>query len=363
MSRPTLPSRFTVTITPGTLVGLLLIAALGFALWKIGNTILVILAAVVLAAFIESLSKVLMRRLYLPRIPAVIIVYILTAGVIALLIFFFNKTLISELGGFAQFAQKTPLLESFQNLAGSSSQEGALDIFQKLRASFEGGSGQLASTVQAAFGGLINLLLVIVISFYLSIEDRGVEQFLRAVTPLQHEEYIISIWRRTEYKIGAWFKGQLLQAVILAALTYLGLFIIDTPFPFALSLLAGVLGLIPFGILLAGLVAVVVGYLGGGLHMGLLVLLLYAILQQFENYVLQPLIINRATGVPPLVVLLSVVIGVALIGFMGLILAIPAAVVIMELLRDYEEKKRIEMALVNSALDTGVEEENTENPL
>ena len=73
--------------------------------------------------------------------------------------------------------------------------------------------------------------------------------------------------------------------------------------------------------------------------MALFVGCLFFIIQQFENYLLQPLIIQRATGVPSIVVLLSLVFGLKLFGFLGLFLSIPFAVVVLEILSDYEKIK------------------------
>jgi predicted PurR-regulated permease PerM len=79
--------------------------------------------------------------------------------------------------------------------------------------------------------------------------------------------------------------------------------------------------------------------------MMLFVIALYAGLQQIENYILQPLLIKKVTGVPSLVVLLSVIIGVKLLGFLGLILAIPLAVLILEIIHDNEARKKREIVV------------------
>lgn len=337
---------FSITITPKSIVTIFVAILFGLALWKISNIILVILTAVVLASFVESISIGLIRRLRLPRIVAVMGVYILVLGIFGALIALLVPTFTKEIGDLSLIAGSggTGIGGIFDTLKTvGSNTTSPFDLVNQLQGSFGELSGEVVATLQSAFGGIVNVVLVVVISFYLAIEERGVSQFLRAVTPLQYEEYVISVWQRTEYKIGAWFRGQLLQAVILAALTYLGLWVLGVPYALMLSVLAAVLGMIPFGIVLAGIVALFVAYTAGGFQLLLFTFIWYTVLQQVENYILQPVIINRATGLPPLVVLLSVVIGVGLLGFLGLILAIPVAVVFMELIRDYEADKKEEI--------------------
>jgi predicted PurR-regulated permease PerM len=97
--------------------------------------------------------------------------------------------------------------------------------------------------------------------------------------------------------------------------------------------------LIPFGIILAAIPAISFGYLDGGFTMGFLVAGFYLIVQQFENYLIAPLVVQKVTGVSPLIVILAVLVGTQLAGFWGLILAIPVAVVLMEFASDVENKK------------------------
>jgi predicted PurR-regulated permease PerM len=97
--------------------------------------------------------------------------------------------------------------------------------------------------------------------------------------------------------------------------------------------------LVPFGIFIAVVPVILFGFLDGGVMMALLSFVLYFVLHQFENYLIYPLIIKKVIGISPLVVILSIIIGVELAGFLGVILAIPAAVCLLEFLDDLEKKK------------------------
>jgi predicted PurR-regulated permease PerM len=120
---------------------------------------------------------------------------------------------------------------------------------------------------------------------------------------------------------------------------YIGLLIIGVPNALVLALVAGFFELIPFGLILAIVPAVSFAYLHGGISLALIVCGFYLIVQQFENYFIQPLVVRRVIGISPLVVILSLLIGAKLAGFWGLVLAMPIAVALMEYLSDVEKKK------------------------
>jgi len=102
----------------------------------------------------------------------------------------------------------------------------------------------------------------------------------------------------------------------------------------------GIFELVPvFGPILATVPAVAIGLIDGGISQGLLVLAFYLILQQFESHLLYPLVVTRVVGVPPLLVILSLIIGGKLAGFLGILLAVPIAAALQELAKDYTESK------------------------
>ena len=106
-----------------------------------------------------------------------------------------------------------------------------------------------------------------------------------------------------------------------------------------LAIIAGIMELVPYGILVALIPAISFSYLSGGVSSALMVAGAYIILHQFEVFLFSPLVIKSVVGLSPLVVILAAVIGFELGGFWGLVLAIPVAVFIMELMSDIEKKK------------------------
>lgn len=336
-----------ISIEPRSVVVAIGILAVTYGLWQVRGIVLVVLASVVIATFVYGGVNTL-SRFKIPRPVSVVLIYFLGIGIFTGLIYIFVPIFLDELIGiidllpadssvstiFGQFGdgQLKDLLTQFVDT-------NPIEAVNQIRNQFA--TTGLVKSFGAVFGGLVNFLLVIVISFYLAMRERGVEQFLRIVTPVQHEAYVLDVWQRSRIKIASWFRGQLLLAFIHGVLTYIGLVIFGVPYAFMLSLLTMVLALVPFGIFLATLPAGIFAYLTGGMPLLLLTIGLFFVLEQIEGYVLQPLIIKRMTGVPSVIVLIGLVIGAKLAGILGILLSIPVAVLVLELVSD-AEKRRID---------------------
>ncbi len=186
----------------------------------------------------------------------------------------------------------------------------------------------------------------------MAVQEKGIDSLIRIITPIQHEPYVIGLWRRTQYKIGSWVKGQILLSLLIGVLVFLGLTILRIRYAFVLAILAASLELIPiFGPIIAAVPAIMIALADGGLTVGLMVVGLYIIIQQFENHLIYPLVVKKIVGVPPIISIVSLIIGGKLFGFLGFILAVPLAAVIMELAADTEKKKLAALKAKKSSSD------------
>jgi predicted PurR-regulated permease PerM len=91
------------------------------------------------------------------------------------------------------------------------------------RDAISGTSAGAFKTASLIFGGALGFILMIVLSFYLAVQEDGVGSFLKIVSPLKHHDYVIDLWKRSQKKIGYWMQGQLLLGLIVGILVYLGL--------------------------------------------------------------------------------------------------------------------------------------------
>jgi predicted PurR-regulated permease PerM len=201
-------------------------------------------------------------------------------------------------------------------------------------------SGDPIGALATIFGGVVGLVLMFVFSFYFTVEEKGVEEFLRIATPAQHERYVLDLWRRVQGKIELWMHGQLLLGVIVAVLTFLLLTIFSIPHALVLAVIAGLFELIPlFGPILSAVPAVGIAYAAGGATLALTALGIYLVVQQFENHLIYPLVVTKVVGVSPVMVILALTVGVTLAGFFGVLLAIPAAALIQEIATDIDKHR------------------------
>ncbi len=345
------PQNVNVNVSTSTLVRILLIGFLVFAFVKLINIVLIVLTSIVIASFVESAIRKL-KKYIKNRIFSVFLIYTISFSALIGLSSVFIPVFINEMSALvaslSQYIPDSSILNTFQpdaisgakGVVNTISANGSIgDLIKSTESLARSLSGGLFDIFGQAFGGLFNLILIIIISFYLSIKEKGIENFLRVIIPDKSEEYIIDLWQRTERKIGLWIQGQMLIGLIMGILTYLGLTILGVKYSLVLAIITALFELIPFGIYIAVIPAIIFSFLDGGVTLVMLTLGLYFILHQFENYLIYPLVIKKVIGISPLVIILSIIIGWQLANFWGVILAIPFAVCLFEFLDDIENKK------------------------
>jgi predicted PurR-regulated permease PerM len=230
---------------------------------------------------------------------------------------------------------------SSSGLSGLSQNFSLVDIVDQLDQTIQEFSQGFFSTASSVFGGMLSFILVIVLSFYLSVEKDGVSTFLRIILPQKKEGYVIDLWERAQRKIGLWMQGQVILAIIVAILVYLGLTLLRIDNALLLAVIAGVFEIIPlFGPILAAIPAIALALVSGGVGSAVTVVGLYIIIQQFENQLIYPLVVRKIVGVSPIVSILALIIGGKLAGFIGLVISVPIAASLMEFLNDLEKNKR-----------------------
>jgi predicted PurR-regulated permease PerM len=340
-----------VAITPSTVAEAILVVAGAYVLWLLRDLVLLVLTAIVIASAIEPEIAFLIRH-RIPRFFATILVYVLIFGSLFFLIFYLFPPIIADAAGFLsvvpQYLNTLNASGSFATITNATSLLGSshgLESFVQtlfsLQSIFTAGAGSTVQLMVAFFGGIFSLVLVIVLSFYFALQDTGVDDFLRLVMPSVYEDYSVDLWKRAQKKIGLWMQGQILLSVIVAILVYLGLLIIGIPYALLLAVFTAIAEIIPiFGSLIAGTIAVMVAYSSGGVALGAVVMGLYIVVNQFESNLIYPLIVKKVIGIPPLLVIVSLIAGYTLAGFLGVLLSVPIAAVVLELIMDFDKRKR-----------------------
>ncbi|MDP4020852.1 MAG: AI-2E family transporter, partial [Candidatus Adlerbacteria bacterium] len=278
-------SNISISIAPRSIViGLLLILLVGL-LWFLRDLVLTLLVAVVIASAIEPGVSALIRR-GLPRLLAVITTYLIVAGVFSTVIFFFVPPVLNDAATFLAQLPETISSFNFSEVAGGilpgdiAATLSSADFLRNVATSLAGSTGGALATLSAVFGGITSFVLIVVFSFYFSMQETGVDDFLRLITPTKEQAYVLSLWKRSQEKIGKWMQGQLILALIVGVLLYLGLMILGVPYALLLAVLAAIFELIPvFGQFLAAIPAIAIALVHGGPTEALFVIGLYVIVQ------------------------------------------------------------------------------------
>lgn len=337
------------SVLKGALVLILL-----YVLFLLRDLVLVVLTAIVIASAIEPGAKWFMRH-RVPRLIAVVLIYLIVATILFGVFYFLLPPLLADLSGFLaqvpeylgslDFLRSFSLFNSFDAIGSQEVVEGirqtfsARDVVQGISQYLVDIPGGVFGTVSAVFGGVLSFVLIVVISFYLAVQEGGIANLLRIIVPFRHQEYAVDLWRRAQGKIGKWMQGQLLLMVIVGVLVFLGLTILGVEHALFFAILAALFELIPvFGPILSSIPAIAAGFVDGGLTLALIIAGVYIIIQQFENHLIYPLVVHKVVGVPALLVILALVVGAQLAGFLGIILAVPLATSLMEFVNDVERK-------------------------
>ncbi len=345
-----------IAITTDTFLRALVVGAVAFAVWTLHDLVLLVLTAIVIASAIEP-GVLFFVKHRIPRVLAVLGMYVAVFGSIFTTVYVFIPPILDDMQGLVatvpQYLDTLNLPTSITSIgqtapvSGSGESPLVSKIFAFRSAFSDTGEGALL-LMSAFFGGIFALGLVVVLSFYFAIQETGIDDFLRLITPAKNEEYVVNLWLRAKKKIGLWMQGQLLSSLIGGIIAYLGLLILGVPYAILLALFTAAAMLVPiFGSFLSAVPAIVIAFGAGGVPLALIVLGLYFIIGQFEAHLIHPLVVNKVVGIPPLLVILALIVGGELAGFLGVLLAIPVAAGLREFLNDFDHAKKKARELIS----------------
>ncbi len=323
-------------ITSSTLIRFILILlGLGF-LYMIRDVLaLVFVVLILVAALYPTVDK---WSKYLTRPGAVVIIFLIIIGVLAGVLSLLVPPLISQI---QEVSSNMPHYISILNQASTN---GNLSQFSKVVAqnlnsiSSQLGNvgGTILDTTIGFVSGLVAIVVIFVISFYLLVNEEGWKKLFKGIVPSEFHEKLSETTLKIAGKLGAWLRGELFVMAAVGTLTGLGLFIVGTPYALTLGIMTGLLDIIPMvGSWIAGAIAVIIALTVSPLH-ALLVLIVFAIVMQIEGHFIVPKIMSKAVGLNPVVVILAILIGDKVYGLLGVLLAVPMAAVISVIFEDWQ---------------------------
>jgi predicted PurR-regulated permease PerM len=193
--------------------------------------------------------------------------------------------------------------------------------------------GQAVKAGEAVFGAVADFVVVVVLTVYFLVDFPRIRATLYRFVPHSRRPRAILIGDQVFAKVGAYVFGNIIISAIAGAATFVWLVIFDVPYPLLLGIFVALLDLIPFGSGVAGVIVAAVA-LTVSVPVALATLLFYTVFRFAEDYLLVPKIIGRAVDVPAVATLLAVLVGGALLGIVGALVAIPVAAAVQLIARE-----------------------------
>lgn len=331
-----------ISITTGTIlrtIGILL--ALG-VVWVIKDVISLFFVSLLLAGVMYPFVR-WMAAHRVPKGLSVFIFYFLLLGFLTVSFVLLIPAVARELGMLAgTYSQSFDWLVGLrEGIQGVSDKYPFVHNLQASLGSLQEYFGQSVQGVlgylTTLFGGLAGLVVVLVLAFYLIVEESAVKNLFRNLIPNEYQEMASDIIWQVINRLGDWLRGQLVLGLVIGGLYFVAFAIIGVPYPILLALFGGLLEFIPYvGPFIAAVPALI---LAASVSPLVLVITLIAIvvIQQLENHLIVPKITQRSVGLNPIISILAVMIGGQTFGVVGALFAIPvataASVVIFEFLR------------------------------
>lgn len=206
-------------------------------------------------------------------------------------------------------------------------------------------AGNVFNAVLVIFNGLFNALLVLVLTFMMTVDEAGIDKFILSLFPTRHASYIREKSAMIKYKIGYWLRGQIVLCVVVGVLVYIGFLIIGlftskVEYAATIALLAGFTELIPYaGPFIALFLALPIVANQSLMLIVWTTILMYTV-QVLENNIIVPVVMKRAVGISPIFVVFAMMVGFSFLGILGMVLAVPVATTVAIFVKDYAEKTK-----------------------
>ena len=310
-------------------------------LWFAGHitqTLFLLIVAALLAYALAGVVKLFER--VMPRFLAILIVYLLVLGAIVALLYLVVSTAIQQFVSLSAYVQHLLIppkggqpSQIEQVLAKFSITQSQLNAVRDQVISYiEGFAGNLVPLLTGLFSGILDFILVAVLSIYLLTSGSQVTGWLRRNMPDQQQGRVRFLLDTLQRVVGGYIRGQLIMCGLIGVLVGAGMYVIGVPFALLLGVLAFVLEFIPvLGTLSSGAICVLLALTRGWL-IALIVLVYFVVVHIIEGDVVGPRIVGKTIGLHPVVSMAALIAGAELFGIPGALLASPVAGVIQAFL-------------------------------
>lgn len=292
-------------------------------------------------AAIDPVVSWLKLKARFPRVLGVLVIYLFLISILVAIFSFLVPVLVSQ---FREFLVALPShlqkVDSFLKSISFYGQSYGLNLdLEKISENLGNPSFNIFSTTVGFFSGLISMIVVFSMAFYMSIHQDGMENFLESVSPKEYKDLVVKLSRKIKLRIGRWMSGQLVLMLTIFVLDFIILYSLDVPYALFIALISGFLEIIPYiGPTIAASLATLIALLVSPVK-AVFVLFFYVLVHQVESNIIVPQIMKKAVGLNPLAVILSMLIGLKVAGVLGAILAVPVATAVGVIFRELMRRR------------------------
>lgn len=333
-----------INITTSTIVKFFLTMIFIYFLYVIRDIVIILFVALIFSSALDPwVDKMHQRKI--PRGIGILLIYIVLFIFISISVYLVIPPIAEQI---KELSQNFPhyleiITSSISKFKQYSIQFGAADAVKNslgsLSSNLQIAAGGIFSTISSIFGGIVSFFLILVITFYMVVEENAIKKLIWSIAPAKHQTYIMQLINRIQKKIGLWLRGQLILILTIFILTYIGLLILNVKYALVLALIAGITEFIPYvGPLIGCIPAIFLAFAQAPI-LALFVFFLYVIVQNVENHILVPKIMQKTVGLNPIVSIAVLLIGYNIAGVAGAILSIPVTTAISVFVKDVFDGK------------------------
>jgi len=319
-------------------VVLLLLGLACYLLYRFNEVIQPFILAIILAYLLSPLASWFQERLRIRRALAALLTYLVILVIVVTIPLVIIPPLTAQSTGLNLDIQR--LLGEAENLLGGHYVVAgriidAEAIFRQIVGSIQGllepVFGQTVGVALEIISSLVWVIFIVIVSFYLVKDGQALRQWLEELVPPAYQQDYIRLRSEINLIWGAFFRGQITLALVVATIFTIVGWVIGMPFALAMGALAGLLEFLPsighgIWLVIASLIALFAGSTWLPIPnwvFTLLVIGLHLFYQQFDLNYLIPRIIGRRVHLHPLVIILGIVAGALLAGVLGILIAAP----------------------------------------
>jgi len=326
--------------TVATVAGVVILLAL---LWAARDALMLVYISALIAMGFSPLVKLIEQphphagKRRVPRWLAILVIYaVIMAGVVLLGLLVIPPLVVQASALWAKIPTEFNQLQTFLIKYKLMTHRVTLEEAVKNAPSGTGGNavGTVFVAISSLIGGIFGLITILILTFYLLIEAGAMFEYLVRFVPMGRRADVATVARQAVNKVSAWLRAQCILAGVMGTSAAIGLGLMGVPYFYVIALVAAVGETIPIvGPVIGGITAIAVA-ISVSPQLALMVGAYFLVLHQLEANILVPKIMERSVGVSPVAVLVALLIGGALMGLAGAILAIPTAALLSVIIEE-----------------------------